>query len=575
MNVIQKIMYESETLIVVLFPTKLSSFEVIKKSRKEFAKIDFKDFDIDTVPVVYIQRDKKNLYVGKSTDIYGRFSAHLKDISKTFTEIVIIRSDLFNDSSIKHIETLLIDYLTADGKFNLLNIIKGQNIHNYNGIKDVEDMFLEIWDKLMEEGIAIEQLDSIHNKFIYKYSPFKELSANQIGICQDILEAMVTTPKSRHLITGDPGTGKTIVLTNILYALVYDQTTGKVREGLNREDIALVIPQNHSLSSYQDLIRKVGLHGITVLSPSQFIKKAQGKDDKYKYVFVDESHRLKQYFGKQARDLKHLVTEDGLITELELISGYAYHLTVVYDQYQTIRPADIDTAHFKQLTAHYKKHILRKQFRLKSGDQYLAWLRKYLHIANDVGVYEKGLLKGYDFKVMDSISDLYAAIKELNDEHELCRVVAGYSWEWATQKDENLHDITDPITGDEFKWNSKTKGWINQDNSVEEIGCIHTIQGADLNYVGVIFGDEIDCDYAGEVNGDYDLSKAKIKVNPEKYKDRNGLPIKGTDLNNEELKSYIKRIYYVLLSRGINGCFVYATNSNMQKYLKVIVKISQ
>lgn len=574
MNVIQEVINGSEALIMVFFPTKLSSFEVIKKSRKEFEQ-NIKDSDIENVPVVYIQRDKKNLYVGKTTEIYDRFSAHLKDASKTFTEIIIIKSHLFNESSIKHIETLLIDHLLADGKFHLLNKIKGQNIHSYNGIEDVKNMFMKIWDKLIEEGVASEPLKEIHNKFIYKYSPFKVLSSNQIEVCQDILEAMLTTLDSRHLITGDPGTGKTIVLTNILYALAYDQTTGKDREGLDREDVALVIPQNHSLSLYKDLIRKVGLHGIEVFSPSQFIKKAKGKDYKYRYVFVDEAHRLKQYFGKQARDLKHLITADGHTTELELISDYTYHLIVVYDQYQTIRPADIDTTHFKQLTVDYRKHILRKQFRLKSGDQYLAWLRKYLQIATDVAVYEKGLLKGYDFKVKDSISELYQSIKELNDEYELCRVVAGYSWDWATQKDQNLYDITDPVTGDEFKWNSKTKGWINQENSIEEIGCIHTTQGVDLNYVGVIFGEEIDCDYAGEEDGSYDLSKANIIVNPEKYKDRNGIPIKGTDLNNEELKSYIKRIYYVLLSRGINGCYVFATNRNMQKYLQEIVRLSQ
>lgn len=103
----------------------------------------------------------------------------------------------------------------------------------------------------------------------------------------------------------------------------------------------------------------------------------------------------------------------------------------------------------------------------------------------------------------------------------------------------------------------------------------HTTQGADLNYVGVILGEEIDCDYAGEDDDSYDLSKANIIVNPEKYKDRNGLPIKGTDMNNEELKFYIKRIYYVLLSREINGCYVFASNPNMQRYLKEFVKISQ
>lgn len=386
---------------------------------------------------------------------------------------------------------------------------------------------------------------------------------------------MLTTSNSRHLITGDPGTGKTIVLTNILYALAYDNKTGKAREALNYEDIALVVPQNHSLNLYKSLMNKLGLQGITVLSPSQFIKQAKSRGTKYKYVFVDEAHRLKQYFGKQARDLKHLVTDNGYTTELELIETFAYHLTVVYDPYQTIRPADIDTDVFQQLTVNYKRHPLHKQFRLKSGDQYLAWLRKYLQIANNVGVYEEGLLQGYGFKVMDSITELNDSMKSLNKEHELCRVVAGYSWKWATQKDKNLYDIKDLVTGDTFKWNSKVKGWINFENSVEEIGCIHTTQGADLNYVGVILGAEIDCNYTGEENGDYDLNKAKVIVNPKEYKDRNGLPIKGTDLNNEELTSYIKRIYYVLLSRGINGCYVYAVNQNMHRYLKEVVRISQ
>lgn len=534
-----------------------------------------KDFKIDRVPVVYIQRDEKNLYVGKSTDIYERFVAHISDESKTFNEVIVIKSELFNESSIKHIETLLIEYLSADDKFNLLNKVRGQKIHSYNGIENVQSMFQAIWNQLIEEGIASEKLGEIHNKFIYKYSPFKDLSANQIEVCKDIFNTMLTTSNSRHLITGDPGTGKTIVLTNILYALAYDNETGKAREGLNYEDIALVVPQTHSLNLYKSLMNKLGLQSITVLSPSQFIKQAKSRGTKYKYVFVDEAHRLKQYFGKQARDLKHLVTDNGYTTELELIETFAYHLTVVYDPYQTIRPADIDTDVFQRLTVNYKRHPLHKQFRLKSGDQYLAWLRKYLQIANNVGVYEEGLLQGYDFKVMDSITELNDSMKSLNKEHELCRVVAGYSWKWATQKDKTLYDIKDPVTGNTFIWNSKVKDWINFKNSVEEIGCIHTTQGADLNYIGVILGAEIDCYYTGEENGDYDLNKAKIIVNPKEYKDRNGLPIKGTDLNNEELTSYIKRIYYVLLSRGINGCYVYAVNQNMQRYLKEIVKISR
>ena len=116
-------------------------------------------------------------------------------------------------------------------------------------------MFGEIWAQLIKEGIASENLGEIHNKFIYKYSPFKELSANQIEVCKEIFNTMLTTSNSRHLITGDPGTGKTIVLTNILYALAYDDKTGKAREGLSHEDIALIVPQNHSLNLYKSLMK--------------------------------------------------------------------------------------------------------------------------------------------------------------------------------------------------------------------------------------------------------------------------------------------------------------------------------
>ncbi|MEB8669898.1 GIY-YIG nuclease family protein, partial [Bacillus cereus] len=120
------------------FAAKLSSFEIIKKKRKDFEQGSMRDFEIDRVPVVYIQRDKKNLYVGKSTDIYERFVAHISDEGKTFNEVIVIKSELFNESSIKHIETLLIEYLSADDKFNLLNKVRGQKIHSYNGIEDIQ-----------------------------------------------------------------------------------------------------------------------------------------------------------------------------------------------------------------------------------------------------------------------------------------------------------------------------------------------------------------------------------------------------------------------------------------------------
>ncbi|HFK1748542.1 MULTISPECIES: GIY-YIG nuclease family protein [Bacillus cereus group] len=142
---------------------KLSSFEIIKKKRKDFEQGSTRDVKIDKVPVVYIQRDKKNVYVGKSTDIYERFVAHLNDESKTFNEVIVIKSELFNESAIKHIETLLIEYLSVDDKFNLLNKVRGQRIYRYKGIENVESMFKEIWNQLIKEELASESLYKLNN----------------------------------------------------------------------------------------------------------------------------------------------------------------------------------------------------------------------------------------------------------------------------------------------------------------------------------------------------------------------------------------------------------------------------
>lgn len=544
--------------MVQILASTLSSFKLSRKTREEYINEGFENDDINNKPVVYIQIDKKNLYVGVSTGIHKRFKSHIRDEGKTFTEILIITSQFFNESSIKHIETLLIDYLKCDNKFNVLNSTDGQAVVSYNGIENVYDMFPSIWEKLIEEQVAFMPKKDIENEFLFKYSPFKILSQNQIKIINDILNKMLTQTESKSVVTGDPGTGKTVVLSNLLYGLVYNRDSGEWRENIDRNDIALIIPQNHSLSLYKKLIKQVGLHGINVLTPSQFIKAAKKRKTKFRYVFVEEAHRLKQYFGKQARELKHLLTNEGFTNELLLIEQFSNHLTIVYDKYQTIRPADIDTKFFDHHLETYDRIKLRTQFRLKSGDQYLGWLRTILQITNDEVVYEKGLLEGYNFEILDSISDVYNAVYKLNEKHELCRTLSGFAWEWQSAKGKSDFDIQDEQTGQGFKWNSKRLNWVNSENSKNEVGCIHTIQGADLNYVGVVFGKEIK----------YDKKNQRIIVDVKEYKDKNGIPKKGTDLNNEELLAYIKRIYYVLLSRGINGCYIYIEDKALRDHFK-------
>ena len=139
-------------------------------------------------------------------------------------------------------------------------------------------------------------------------------------------------------------------------------------------------------------------------------------------------------------------------------------------------------------------------------------------------------------------------------------MIAGYSWEWKSdpKRKENidLNAIDISIEGMGFQWNKTYNDWITSENAFEQIGCIHTTQGYDLNYAAIIFGLEID----------YDPIRNEIVIDKTKYFDKygkNGI----SDIN--DLKSYIINIYKTVLYRGIKGVYIYACNENLKRYLKM------
>src|SRR5690606_8297186 len=125
------------------------------------------------------------------------------------------------------------------------------------------------------------------------------------------------------------------------------------------------------------------------------------------------------------------------------------------------------------------------------------------------------------------------------------------AWPWASKTDKAAFDIV--INGLELRWNSVSNDWLNSPKAAEEVGCIHTTQGYDINYAGIIFGKEIA----------YDPDKKEIVVCRENYHDRNG---KQTITDPEELKAFILNIYQTLMLRGIRGTYVYACDDNLRDY---------
>ena len=172
-------------------------------------------------------------------------------------------------------------------------------------------------------------------------------------------------------------------------------------------------------------------------------------------------------------------------------------------------------------------------------------------------------MENYDLCLFDDVNDMVTSIKRLDKSMGLCRNVAGYSWPWKTKgmklediKAQGLFDIE--IEGYRYVWNMSNVEWIMRKESVDEIGCIHTTQGYDLNYVGVIFGREID----------YDEFENRIVVDLDRFYDSNVK--KGTD--PDVVRKYILNAYKVMMTRGIKGCYIYVSNPSLRKYLGRFIK---
>ena len=156
-----------------------------------------------------------------------------------------------------------------------------------------------------------------------------------------------------------------------------------------------------------------------------------------------------------------------------------------------------------------------------------------------------------DFKKFNEL--MYQKEREV----QLARMAAGYAWDWVSKNNKSLYDIE--IQGVRKQWNHCTEGWVLSEEAINEVGCIHSVQGYDLNYGFIIMGEEIG----------YDVDKKCIVVRPQNYFDQNG---KKT-AKYEELKEYIQNIYYVLMTRGIRGTYLFICDPDLKKYFSQYIDV--
>jgi hypothetical protein len=327
--------------------------------------------------------------------------------------------------------------------------------------------------------------------------------------------------------------------------------------------MALVVP----MSSFRDTLKKVfrsikGLSAKMVVGPSEVSKLED--DEFYDIILVDESHRLRRrvnlgaYFGAFDKAAIRLDMDKMACSELDWVLKKSRKSLLFYDENQSIKPSDAKKNDFDKLKSSSTTNIikLKSQFRVKGGNGYVEYIKGLLEC--NLKSTEKYYSKDYEFLLFNSLEDMVEQIKDKNEIHDLSRLVAGFSWPWISNKDKTKYDIN--IGDVSLRWNGTNKDWINSENAIDEVGCIHTTQGYDLNYTGLIFGNEIS----------YDKVNNEIVINSEEYYDKNGKQSIKCPL---ELKSFIINIYKTIMLRGIKGTYLYICDDNLREYFSKHIEI--
>ncbi len=363
-----------------------------------------------------------------------------------------------------------------------------------------------------------------------------------------------TEKKSNVLIVkGGPGTGKTVVAINLLVQLTKEQMVAQYvsRNSAPREVYETKLTGTLKKTHISNMFSGSGsFHSI--------------KPNTYDALIVDEAHRLNAKSG--------LFSHLGENQVKEIIDAAKFSIFFI-DEDQKVTLKDIgETEEIKKFASELGAHVteleLASQFRCNGSDGYLAWLDNVLQLRETANDSIKDL--NYDFQIFDDPKKLHDLIVEKNKEKNKARMVAGYCWDWISGKNSLLKDIE--IGNYRATWNLKTDGqsWIIQPNSVSEVGCIHTCQGLEVDYVGVIVGKDLIVRDGKVITVPEERAKTDKSIFGWKKLMKED-PVK----TRARLDSIIKNTYRTLMTRGMKGCYVYFVDKETEVYFRDLLNHSK
>ena len=369
------------------------------------------------------------------------------------------------------------------------------------------------------------------------------------------IDTVASDSKNVLVVQGGPGTGKSVLAINLLVELTKRNMTSfyVTKNAAPRAVFRDKLKGSFKMTYINNLFQGSG----------QFTDAEKNEVD---VLIVDEAHRLNAKSG--------MFQNLGENQIKEIINASNFSVFFI-DEDQKVTLKDIGSVdeikkYANELGAGIKVVELESQFRCNGSDGYLSWLDNLLEIRKTANFDDMDF--DYDFRVLDDPNEVRRLIEEKNRENNKSRMVAGYCWNWISEGKNNtdIHDIVIPEYNFEMSWNlGNSQTWAIDPMSVNEIGCIHTCQGLEFDYVGVIIGDDIRYE-DGHIVTDY-TKRAKTD---QSLKGINKIAREeGKEKANKIADSIIKNTYRTLMTRGMKGCYVFCTDKKLQEHLKEIINV--
>lgn len=513
-------------------------------------------------PVIYILNGDKEAYIGETVHFKKRIKQHLKlkpTERKQLSQIHLINHDKFNRSATFHLETKLINYFLGDEKYTLQNKSKTANdfTHNYyNKTYYDNELFPELWDELHRKGLVQNELHAIENKDIFKLSPFKELSVEQLDLKEKILDFCETqmskvdpnaTYGDLYVIEGEAGVGKSVVLSSIFNTI--QARTKDTHSTLHQTRNYLVVNHEEMLKTYKGIAKQVKhLKAGDFTKPTPLLNKLN--DEKADIIFVDEAHLL-----LTKSDAYNNFRQDN---HLEELLKKAKIVIAIFDQHQVLKLKShwnsLKLDDYKKKARTVETYKLTNQFRMQADEDMMNWVNAF----KEKRINPLPKPKRYDLRIFEKLEEMHRAIIQQDRQYGLSRVVS--TFDFLHKKDGDTYYVYESNGDYKMPWNTtggKTT-WAEKAETIAEAGSIYTIQGFDLNYVGVVLGPSVS----------YDEEQECLVIDPNLYKDTGAYAgIEGIENVDKAKEQIVLNSINILMKRGVKGLYLYASDESLRRKL--------